>query len=191
MVIEGSTRSPERVVLLDDERKPAGAMPKHLVHGEKTPLHLAFSCHVVDDDGRVLVTRRALSKATWPGVWTNAFCGHPGPDEPIDSAIVRRAEHELGLAIDRIEPLLPDFAYRATDASGVEENEFCPVYSARAIGDPAPNPDEVQEYRWVQPDDLARAVHAAPWAFSPWLVWQLDELAGRPRTVLTDPRRSL
>ena len=30
-----------------------------------------------------------------------------------------------------LECVLPDFAYRATDASGIEENEVCPVFAAR------------------------------------------------------------
>ena len=42
----------ERVVLLDEAARPIGSMPKSEVHTADTPLHLAFSCHVVDDEGR-------------------------------------------------------------------------------------------------------------------------------------------
>lgn len=166
----------ERVVLLADDGTPLGVAPKRDVHHLETPLHLAFSCHVLDDRGRLLLTRRALAKTAWPGVWTNAFCGHPGPFEPIPDAVHRRAEQELSLRLRGLRLVLPDFRYRAVDASGVVENEICPVYVATADADLRPNPDEVVETQWAEPADLARAAAAAPWAFSPWLVSQLDEL---------------
>src|ERR1700712_2550073 len=100
-------------VRVDDGGTPVGSADKVVVHDSNTPLHLAFSCHVYNSEGLVLVTRRALSKLTWPGVWTNSFCGHPAPGESQDDAIVRRGLFELGIAVDRIEVVLPDFRYRA------------------------------------------------------------------------------
>lgn len=167
----------ERVVLVDDQGDPIGTAQKSSVHGNDTPLHLAFSCHVLDGAGRVLVTRRALSKKTWPGVWTNSFCGHPRPEESFADAIARHASHELGLALTDLQEELPTFRYRATDAGGVVENEICPVYTARTAGEPRLHPDEVVDAQWVEPAALARALTAAPWAFSPWLVLQARELA--------------
>jgi len=166
------TTDVEMVVLLDADGGEIGAAPKSSVHGAATRLHLAFSCHVFDRSGRLLVTRRALTKAAWPGVWTNSFCGHPGPGEELVTAVRRRAEHELGLGLDTVEPVLPFFRYRATDAAGIVENEICPVYAATTVQTPRPHPDEVIEHRWVDPDDLAESVRRAPWAFSPWLVLQ-------------------
>ena len=131
---------------------------------------------MVNPIGEVLVTRRATTKQTWPGVWTNSFCGHPKPAEPLLHAVHRRADHELGLELESVELALPLFRYRAPDANGVVENEVCPVYVAVASGQPDPNPREVVEYRWVEPRALETAVEATPWAFSPWLVLQAREL---------------
>jgi isopentenyl-diphosphate delta-isomerase len=166
----------ENVVLLDDDGRTIGAAPKSTVHGTDTALHLAFSCHVVGDDGQVLVTRRALGKKTWPGVWTNSFCGHPGPAESVADAVHRRAEYELGIEVTDLELALPGFRYRAVDASGIVENEICPVYIARTTDPPRPNPLEVVDTRWVDPHDLGAALAATPWAFSPWLVLQAAQL---------------
>lgn len=173
------TEQTERVVLLSDDGVAIGEADKSTVHTASTPLHLAFSCHVYSDDGRVLVTRRALSKLTWPGVWTNSFCGHPAPGESMEHAIARRARLELGITVSGITPILPDFRYRAVDASGIVENEVCPVYRAVTVDAVEPNPDEVAEFAWVDPVTLRDAALAAPYAFSPWLGWQLEQLAPR------------
>lgn len=167
--------SEERVVLLDEAGQAIGSALKSTVHTHETPLHLAFSCYVFNQDGQVLLTRRALSKRAWPGVWTNSFCGHPAPGESFESAIARRAEDELGMRVTDIEVVLPDFRYRAVDASGVVENEVCPVYRARAVGEPKPHPDEVCEWSWVSPADLRMIASHTPWMISPWSGWQLAQ----------------
>jgi isopentenyl-diphosphate Delta-isomerase len=166
----------ERVVLLGEDGTPIGSELKHLVHSADTPLHLAFSCHVLNAAGQVLVSRRALGKRTWPGVWTNSFCGHPQPGEPIEDALVRRAHDELGLSIREVRAELPSFRYRATDASGIVENEVCPVYLAVTDEEPHLNPDEVMAARWSEPAAMGSALRATPWAFSPWFVSQAAQM---------------
>ncbi|TDQ55574.1 isopentenyl-diphosphate Delta-isomerase [Actinorugispora endophytica] len=168
----GGPNEEESVVLLDDERRPIGVAPKSGVHHGETPLHLAFSCYVFDARGRLLVTRRALGKRTWPGVWTNSCCGHPAPGEPSEDAVRRRVRQELGMGIGSLRPALPDFRYRAVDASGVVENEVCPVYVAEPEGDPVPDPEEVMDWRWVDWRTFADMAEAAPWSISPWAAEQ-------------------
>jgi len=162
----------EFVVLVDDDGNEIGTAPKAEVHSAETPLHRAFSCHVFDGAGRVLVTRRALTKRAWPGVWTNAFCGHPAPGEGDLDAIDRRARQELGLEVRDVRVVDPGFRYRATDSAGIVENELCPVYRATAASDIEPDPREVDEWRWMDPADLASIVRLAPHLVSPWLVGQ-------------------
>jgi len=166
----------ELVVLVDEHGAPIGVANKIGVHTDQTALHLAFSCHVYNSSGQVLTTRRALTKATWPGVWTNSFCGHPAPNEPMDVAIQRRAREELGISLDSIEVVLPDFRYRAVDASGIVENEICPVFRATTRDAVVANAAEVAEFEWVDPAALRTAVAATPFAFSPWLGLQLEQL---------------
>ncbi|WP_104118832.1 isopentenyl-diphosphate Delta-isomerase [Arthrobacter sp. B1805] len=172
----GSAALPEVVVLLAEDGTPLGTHDKATVHTLDTPLHLAFSAHVYDDTGRILVTRRALGKKAWPGVWTNSFCGHPAPGESFEDAVDRRAAQELGFSVRDIRAALPDFRYRAVDASGIVENEICPVYTAVAGSAVDPLPAEVMDFQWVDAGELVRAVTATPWAFSPWLTLQLPLL---------------
>lgn len=157
------------VVLVDPDGRTIGSAPKEALHGADTPLHLAFSVHLVDEDGRLLLTRRALGKRSWPGVWTNAFCGHPQPGEHMEHAIVRHAQSELGIEVENVRLELPEFRYRAVDASGVVENEICPVYTATTRSALDPHPDEVIEWHWISRDELRTALAAVPWMFSPWL----------------------
>jgi len=165
------------VVLLDEQRRPVGQLPKSQVHHADTPLHLAFSCYVFDGAGRLLMTRRAVGKRTWPGVWTNSCCGHPMPGEPFADAADRRLRDELGLGLARAAVVLPDFGYRAVAPDGVVENEFCPVLVAEVDGEPEPEPAEVMECRWAGWTEVVNLVRAAPWAVSPWVALQVPALA--------------
>ena len=173
-MIDSPETGSELVVLLAPDGTPIGSADKSVVHGSDTPLHLAFSCHIIGNDGRFLVTRRALGKLAFPGVWTNAVCGHPAPGEAMETAVHRRARFELGLELGELELVLPDFRYRAADASGTVENEICPVYVARVEVDPTPDAREVVEWVWVEQELLRSAVRGTPFVFSPWLVGQLD-----------------
>jgi isopentenyl-diphosphate Delta-isomerase len=165
----------ELVVLLDDDGQRVGSAAKATVHNESTPLHLGFSCYLFDGSGRVLLTRRALGKRTWPGVWTNSFCGHPAPGESAADAVVRRARQELGVVIDTPVCVLPNFRYHATAADGTVENEICPVFCARAVTAVAACPDEVMDSRWVTWSELSAAAEL-PWSISPWAVQQIPLL---------------
>jgi isopentenyl-diphosphate delta-isomerase len=152
----------ESVVLLDEDGRAVGTQDKASVHHADTPLHLAFSCYLVDDRGRVLVTRRALHKRTFPGVWTNACCGHPAPGEGLVDAVRRRVHQELGTEVDDLRLVLPAFRYRA-EQDGVVENEMCPVFVARVA-----DPDALR----LDPEEVADAT------WEPWSSFRVDVLAG-------------
>ncbi|MFF2273441.1 isopentenyl-diphosphate Delta-isomerase [Agromyces sp. NPDC058136] len=171
----GAADGGEQVVLLDDVGSQIGTADKALVHGIDTPLHLAFSCYGFDEAGRMLLTRRALTKRAWPGVWSNACCGHPAPGESPEDAVTRRVRQELGVGLRGLRIVLPDFRYRAVAADGIVEHEICPVYFAELPASLAPDPDEVLEWAWVAPSAFIEVAARAPFLLSPWSVLQAAE----------------
>ncbi|MFI6604363.1 isopentenyl-diphosphate Delta-isomerase [Nonomuraea sp. NPDC050536] len=184
----------EHVVLVDGEGNAIGTAPKSSVHGADTPRHLAFSSYVFDQDGRVLLTRRAEHKITWPGVWTNSCCGHPLPGEPLDHAVARRLSYELGLEAARVDLMLPNFAYRAVMGNGVVEHELCPVYRVQVSGPAIPNPDEVAEVVWMPWKEFTEGVRNGLLAISPWCreqVPHLDDLGADPASWTPAPSAEL
>ena len=180
--------SEELVVLVSGDGRAIGTAPKATVHHADTPLHLAFSVYLLDDAGSVLVTRRALAKATFPGVWTNSACGHPAPGEPIEDAVRRRVWDELGADVHDLRLVLPRFSYRA-EMDGVVEWELCPVLVGRVTGDAAdgvaggvapnlaPDPAEVESTEWVPWTEFATDVLAGRRQVSIWCREQVTALA--------------
>lgn len=167
----------ELVVLCSPDGRPTGTARKADVHHRDTPLHLAFSCYVFDPDGRVLVTRRARTKPTFPGVRTNSCCGHPGPGEAMDAAVRRRLLQELGVVAAQVDLILPAFRYRATAADGTVENELCPVYRVRTDAVRVyVDASEVDDAWWV-PWPVFADRHDPADPLSPWAADQVRQLA--------------
>jgi isopentenyl-diphosphate delta-isomerase type 1 len=174
--VQSTQRTAGHVVLLDASGRPTGTADKRTVHGADTPLHLAFSCYVVDETGRTLLTRRSSRKRTWPGIWTNACCGHPQAGETLRQAVSRHLQAELGLRPVRIAVALGDFAYRAAMHDGTVEHELCPVVVAETAGILRPDPDEVDDWTWVDWPDLVTRVAEVPLTLSPWSVAQVSRM---------------
>ena len=95
----------EKVILVDEHDKVIGAMDKMEAH-RRGILHRAFSILIFNSKGDVLLQKRSRNKYHSGGLWTNACCSHPTPDEAIDDATRKRLKHEMGI------DLQPDFAYK-------------------------------------------------------------------------------
>jgi len=167
----------EKVVLLNENHQPIGTALKSEVHTQNTQLHLAFSCFLFNSNPnsanykKFLVTRRALVKKTWPGVWTNSFCGHPLPEEKIADAVKRRLQFELGITFSektmQIQEILPNYRYEA-EFLGVKENEVCPVYVCLSDLEPNLNLEEVEEFKWLTWEEWLNEIKTNPDTYSFW-----------------------
>lgn len=158
------------VELVDGDGTGIGAETVARAHTAPGQLHRAFSVLLYDPAGRTLLQRRAAEKTRFPRRWSNTCCGHPGPGEDLLGAADRRLAAELGITASLQE--MGSFTYWADDPySGRVEHEWDHVLVG-VVGDdqsPDPDPAEVDEWAWVDPGQLAAAMHTEPRQYTPWL----------------------
>ncbi|MFF4607184.1 isopentenyl-diphosphate Delta-isomerase [Streptomyces sp. NPDC001339] len=172
----GGVAEPIMLELVDEDGTTIGTAEKLAAHQPPGQLHRAFSVFLFDNKGRLLLQRRAPGKYHSPGVWSNTCCGHPYPGEQPFVAAARRTAEELGVA-----PALLSEAgtvrYNHPDPdSGLVEQEYNHLFVGLVRAEPAPDPEEVGEFAFVTPRELAERHARAP--FSSWFMTVLD--AARP-----------
>ncbi len=155
------------IVLVDKNNNVLGTAPKLATHNSNTPLHRAFSVFLFNSKGQLLLQQRSRKKKTWPLVWSNSCCGHPMLNESNIDAAKRRLNFELGIKMDKLFEILPDFSYEA-EMNGIVENEICPVLVAFSDQKPSLNPDEVENVRWIKWQEFLREIERKPNTYSVW-----------------------
>ncbi len=155
----------EVVVLVDASDIQVGVAPKLLAH-QQGALHRAVSVFILNDAGEMLMQRRAEGKYHSGGLWSNACCTHPRPEEMPADAASRRLLEEMGIHCS-LEYAFR-FLYRATLADGLVEHELDHVFVGTCGGDPEPDADEVGAWRWVALPELERELAEEPARFTAW-----------------------
>lgn len=155
----------EHVILVDETDRETGTMEKMEAH-RKGVLHRAFSLLIFNSQGEILLQKRALKKYHSGGLWTNACCSHPLPDEAITQSIRRKLQQEMG--IDTHPEFAFKFIYKATLDQNLTEHEFDHVFIGMFDGDPVVNPDEVESWRFVSQEELKKDIDNAPTAYTYW-----------------------
>jgi len=157
----------ELVVLVDEQNNEIGTAAKDTVHTTNTPLHRAFSLFLFNSKKQLLITKRASTKKTFAGVWTNTLCGHPAPNENIIDAAKRRLVEELGVVGTEVKEVSP-YRYTFADKNGIVENEICPILVGIYDGDPIPKVGEVDEWKWMDWKKFLEEIKITPEPYSPW-----------------------
>jgi isopentenyl-diphosphate delta-isomerase len=172
----------EEVILVDEEGREIGSAEKLEAHRNGGRRHLAFSIVLFNRNGETLLQRRSKRKYHFGGLWTNSCCGHPRPGEVLAEAARRRLREELGVSTELRAVFC--FAYRATDpGSGLSENEVDHVFVGQLDDEPddepRPDPEEIDDLRWIEHAELERDIAAHPERYTPWfaqLAARLPEL---------------
>jgi isopentenyl-diphosphate delta-isomerase len=157
----------EEIILVDENDNMVGFETKLKAHEDGGKLHRAFSIFVFDARGKLLLQRRAKKKYHFGGLWSNTCCSHPKKGEELQDAAQARLQQEFGFDT-RLKEIF-SFLYRASDArSGLTEHEFDHVFYGEFDGDPRPNPDEIEDWKWVDVTDLMSDLKNNPHYYTPW-----------------------
>jgi isopentenyl-diphosphate delta-isomerase len=157
----------ETIVLVDKNDKPVGFEEKIKAHEDGGHLHRAFSVVVFNPEGESLLQLRSVKKHHFGGLWTNTVCSHPRKGESLSTAAHRRLKEEFGFDTPLKERY--SFIYKAKDpASGLTEWEFDHVFTGTYNGTPHPDRKEIDNWKWVNGEDILREIRASPGQYTYW-----------------------
>jgi isopentenyl-diphosphate delta-isomerase len=158
----------EKLILVDPDDKPIGEIEKLLAH-QYGMLHRAFSVFIFRKQKgliQCLLQQRAKDKYHAALLWTNACCSHPHPNEDTLTSALARLQFEMGIEASLKE--VGQFHYIAQFDNGLTENELDHVFVGFYDGEVIYNPEEVQDFAWIDIDALQISLKNTPNRYTPW-----------------------
>ena len=156
----------QMVILVDDHDKEIGLEEKMRAHQNGGKLHRAISVFVFNREGQTMLQQRADTKYHSRGLWTNTCCSHPFKGESVIDSAHRRLEQEMGFDCEMEEVF--SFIYKTEVGNGLTEWEFDHVLLGMYAGEPAPNPEEAKDWKWVTMEFLKDDISKNPDAYTGW-----------------------
>jgi isopentenyl-diphosphate delta-isomerase len=153
------------VILVDENDNPVGEREKLEAH-EKGLRHRCFSIFIFNDAGELMLQQREKGKYHCGGMWTNTTCSHPEPGEDTLAAAHRRLQEEMGFDCDMHEIFV--FEYRTDFDNGLTEHEVDHVMYGIYNKEPAPNPEECGDWKWIKPEELLADIDKDPNIYTSW-----------------------
>lgn len=155
----------DKVILVDERDRETGAMEKLEAH-QKGLLHRAFSVFIFNSSGHMLLQQRALTKYHSPGLWTNACCSHPRPDEDTRISAENRLQLEMGIITEL--RYKTSYLYKADVGNGLVEHEFDHIFTGIYDHDPVPNPEEANSFKWLEIEQIKSMIKKDQEQFTAW-----------------------
>ena len=175
--------SEEYVILVDRNDNPIGSEEKVKCHLPNGKLHRAFTALLFDDNGRLVLTRRAKEKMLWPEDWDGTVASHPREGETYTSSAERRMPEELGVSC-KMDYLLK-FEYHVPYRDIGSENEICGTLIG--IVDKSTKfkivEDEIDQIKWVSVNELLSEIKNNPKIYCPWMLIALKFLDKSEKTM--------
>jgi len=155
----------DHVILVDNNDNELGYEEKMKAH-QNAQLHRAFSIVIINSKKEMLLQQRAAHKYHSGGLWSNACCSHPRPEESLEQAAHRRLVEEMGFDCELEE--IHHFIYYAELDNDLKEHEYDHVLLGSYDGDVTANPEEVQDYKWMSVRNLVLDMENKPSLYTEW-----------------------
>lgn len=164
------------VILVNQLDEQVGTMEKLEAH-QKGLLHRAFSIFLFNSKNEMLIHKRSLNKYHSAGLWTNACCSHPTPEQNLHKGLVNRLYDELRIDFHGDLKFLYSFVYKTDLENNLIEHELDHVFVGHFDQELHPNPEEVMDWKFISIPDLYDSVNSSPELFTFWF-----------KEILNDPR---
>ena len=160
-------RGDELLILVDGDDNPIGPERRDKCHADAGLLHRAFSIYLFNSQGQLLIQRRSKHKQLWAGYWANSCCSHPLWGEQTETAAQRRLSDELGLST----PLnsIFKFKYSSRNEGFGSETELCTVFIGKSDQVGVVDPNEIEEWKFIDPAVLDGYLLTNEGEYTPWL----------------------
>jgi len=179
IIVPFTDQANEELIIVDSNDNEIEIGEKMTTHLQGK-LHRAFSVMIYrykKNKLELLLQQRSSNKYHSANLWSNTCCGHPRPNEKTIEAAKRRLFEEMGIKTELKE--VGVFHYQEK-LSGTDliENEIDHVF----VGEPIdarinPNPNEVQNYKWIEFSLLEHDLNQNPNKYTVWLSRVLRELS--------------
>lgn len=170
----------EHVILVDRMGRKIGTQEKIQAHRDGK-LHCAFSIFIFNPLNELLLQKRAKTKYHSGGLWTNTCCSHPRPGETHDQAAKRRLNEEMGFNCELTS--LFSFIYHANLDNNLFEHELDRVFVGHYDGQPAPNPAEVEDWKWMNISSLRQDIQENSQNYTYWFKLVLERVIKQSQKV--------
>ena len=126
---------------------------------------------IFNSQAQVLVSLRSQTKKHFPGLWDVSACGGVQSAEDHAQTAARETKEETGLSPDL--KYISSFLNVFPGPNNQQLKRFSHLYIGFSDGQPQIN-DEVDQFKYWQPQQLRQAVLASPDKYIPSFIVELD-----------------
>ena len=153
-----------KIIKVDENDKKIGEIEKLTAH-EEGVLHRAFSVFILNDEGEMLLQKRADDKYHGGSLWSNACCSHPTEGGNLREQAEERLMEEMGFTtqIGKI-----GTAKYNLEVGDLIEYEYDHLFIGTYNGKINPNPEEVSDHKWLPLHEIEKDLKENCDKYTPW-----------------------
>ncbi len=163
------------IQIVDKDDKPIGGVGMMEAY-KKGLIHRIVFIWVLDEHGKALLQKRSAKVETFPNCWDVSAAGHVDEGEDYVDAAKRELKEEVG--IDGVKLQEVNSFYHEITVNNMLLKRFNKVYRTviPASVSIKPNPEEVAEIKWLEPQAIRDFATQYPDEVAGGLFYSLDQL---------------